>query len=359
MYNVMIVDDMEVFRRDIKRLKLWGEISGFAITAEAFDGRDALKKLEENPMDLVITDIRMPVMDGIELLREISEKKLCPYTVLLSDFTEYNYARQGFVYGAFDYISKSIDEEALLELLGRIKQQLDNKQQEEQKQNELQGIVEETLLSAVDIKQISETISKGETIAIVSTAALVDMIGLTFHYDKKNALLILRKTINEIVNETLKNHPWIDLYIDIIELKDNDFSNCKNWNEVKETVLHTTEQLISVINLFIGNHDNEIIRHTCEYILKNVNEKFNVSLLAERLFISKSYLSELFKQKIGFTLLEYITMVKMERAKVLLKNKSLKAYEIAYQLGYKENEYFSKVFKKYTAMSLSEYRQGL
>ena len=75
MFKVMIVDDVEVMRRDVKRLKLWGESSGFIIEAEAVDGLDALEQLEKHSIDLVITDIRMPHVDGIELLRQISEKK--------------------------------------------------------------------------------------------------------------------------------------------------------------------------------------------------------------------------------------------------------------------------------------------
>lgn len=55
----MIVDDMEIVRLQLKRLKIWGEVSGFEITNEARNGHEALQKLQSNPVDLVITDIRM------------------------------------------------------------------------------------------------------------------------------------------------------------------------------------------------------------------------------------------------------------------------------------------------------------
>ena len=65
MLEVMIVDDMEIMRKEIKRLKIWREQTGFIVSAEAKDGQDAIKKLREKNMDLVITDIRMPIVDGV------------------------------------------------------------------------------------------------------------------------------------------------------------------------------------------------------------------------------------------------------------------------------------------------------
>lgn len=357
MFKVMIVDDMEVLRRDVKRLKLWGEKSGFIITEEAKDGLEALKKLEDKPVDLVITDIRMPIMDGIELLRNISEKKLCSYVVLLSDYTEYNYARQGFVYGAFDYIGKPVDDKELERLLERIEQQLSERKQEEQKLIELQGIVEEAFFTAADVEQIVEMICHGEAKAAVLTAAMVDTIGASFNYDNRRALFVLKDAVNKIINETLKNHQWITAYIDVNILKKTDFENCKNWEEIKATIVEVEEKLISVVVRFIGCNNNSIVKQACEYVLGHIDKELSVKALSERLYISKSYLSDLFKQKFGVSLLEYITMVKMERAKMLLRDDNLKNYEIAYKLGFHDNEYFNKVFKKYTGMSLTEFRQ--
>jgi two-component system response regulator YesN len=348
---------MEVLRRDVKRLRLWGENSGFIITEEAKDGLDALKKLEANPIDLVITDIRMPNMDGIELLRNISEKKLCPYAVLLSDYTEYNYARQGFVYGAFDYIGKPLDEKELANLLERIRQHLEEKQQEEQKLTELQEIVEEAFFPAADVKQIIEFICNGDAKAAVSANAMVDTIGTSFNYDKTKALLVLKNAMNMVINETLKNHPWITAYMGADLLKNINFEDCKDWEEIKAAVIEAEERLISVIVKFIGSHDSTIVKQVCEYVLEHIDEELSVKMLSEKMFISKSHLSYIFKQKFGVSLLEYITMVKIERAKRLLREENLKNYEIAYKLGFQDNEYFSKVFKRHTGMSPTEFRK--
>lgn len=139
MYRVLIVDDIDILRYDLKRMKVWGETTGFAIEDEASDGREALKKLRESSFDLLITDIRMPVMDGMELLRAVSKENLCPCIVMLSDYTEYSYAREGLLHGAFDYLGKPVNQNDILELLGRAKIFLDQKKRTERKDHTMGG----------------------------------------------------------------------------------------------------------------------------------------------------------------------------------------------------------------------------
>ena len=78
-----------------------------------------LEKLEKGDTDLFITDIRMPFVDGMELLKVIHEKQLCPCTILFSEYSDFEYARAGIVNGAFDYLLKSADESQLSDALDR------------------------------------------------------------------------------------------------------------------------------------------------------------------------------------------------------------------------------------------------
>ncbi len=356
MFKVMIVDDVEVLRRDVKRLKLWGEDSGFIITEEAKDGQEALKKLEANSIDLVITDIKMPNMDGIELLQNISEKKLCPFTVLLSDYAEYNYARQAFLHGAFDYLAKPVEEKELTKLLARIKNQLNEKLQQEQKLQILQGIAEEVLFIADDTEQVIALIQNGAPKAASFSSDLIDKIGMYFNSNRTRTLLTLRNAMHEIIGKTLQTHEWIEMFVDVDSLKTVDYSNCKNQEEMKALAMAVLEKLITVINKLMGCRNNKIVKQACEYTLKHIDEDISVKKLSEKLFINKSYLSEIFKQQVGITVLEYITMVKMERAKKLLHEGNLKNYQIAETLGFQDNEYFGRLFKKYTGVLPKDYR---
>lgn len=125
MYQTLVVDDREICRRQIKRSPTLGDGREFCVKFEAQNGAEALKILEHNKVDLVITDIRMPVMDGLELLREIKERDICRCVVLLSEYTDFIYAKQGLVLGAFDFIEKPIEPGRLEELLPRVKCFLD------------------------------------------------------------------------------------------------------------------------------------------------------------------------------------------------------------------------------------------
>lgn len=105
MYNVLLVDDKEAYRRGIQRMPFFRNTgSDFQILQTARNGKEALECLHENHIDLVLTDIRIPIMDGLSLLKEIHQNTLCGCTVLLSEYRDFTYAREGIVYGAFDYL---------------------------------------------------------------------------------------------------------------------------------------------------------------------------------------------------------------------------------------------------------------
>jgi len=342
MYKVMIVDDMEVLRRDVKRLSLWGEASGFIIEEEAKDGLEALAKLKSKSIDLVITDIRMPNMDGIELLRNIYEKKLCPFTVLLSDYTEYNFARQGFLYGAFDYIGKPVDETELTGLLARIRKHLD----------------EMSRFRREDIKQVILQIENDNPHAAATLANdLIDTICDAHADDRPKMQHLLKNTVREMIGEILKTHSWLDRFADTEALVTADYSTFHDPKEMKAFIKGKLGELLMMIHRFAGGHGSDIVRRACDYVLTNIEEEISVKLLSEKLFINKSYLSEVFKQKSGMTLLQYITMAKIERAKKLLREGNLKNYQICDLLGFKDVEYFGKLFKKHTGVLPRDYKK--
>ncbi|MDT8717265.1 response regulator [Clostridium sp. 19966] len=129
MYKVMIVDDEPFVRQGLISLINWAEYD-FQICCESDNGIDALKSAKEYSPDLIITDIRMPEMSGLELIREC-EKELksgCKY-IILSGYSEFEYARQAMSYGVVNYILKPIDEDEVKESLARIKKELDEKNQ--------------------------------------------------------------------------------------------------------------------------------------------------------------------------------------------------------------------------------------
>ncbi|WP_019637306.1 response regulator transcription factor [Paenibacillus fonticola] len=122
MMKVMIVDDELLMRIGLKSMLNWEE-HGFQIIGEAANGKEALLMIRQQPPDLIITDIKMPVMDGLELIRQASQMlNHCQY-VILSCLDEFHYAKEALRLGAADYLIKGdIKMQMLLEVLETVKQ---------------------------------------------------------------------------------------------------------------------------------------------------------------------------------------------------------------------------------------------
>lgn len=119
MFSVLLVEDDLATRFVYKGMKTWTDC-GFNITKEASDGGQALRILEKESFDLIFTDIRMPFVDGIELLRKLKENNNTIPVVFASSYNEFEYARQGLILGAFDYLLKPVDESKLRDVLTRV-----------------------------------------------------------------------------------------------------------------------------------------------------------------------------------------------------------------------------------------------
>lgn len=106
MRRVLIVDDEVLVRIGIKHSIAW-EQNGFELIGEASDGKEALEMIQKLAPDIVILDINMPVLNGIEVLRELKEQKYKGKVIVLTCFNEIEYARSAMKYGASDYVLKT------------------------------------------------------------------------------------------------------------------------------------------------------------------------------------------------------------------------------------------------------------
>ena len=130
MYTVMIVDDEKAIRNNLPHALDFRSL-GFQVSAEAKNGRDALEQLEKTPADLVFLDVCMPVLDGVGFLRELSawEEEKRPFVVMLSGYSEFEYARAAIRYGVKGYLLKPVDEDEAQPLLLDIRRELDERAQ--------------------------------------------------------------------------------------------------------------------------------------------------------------------------------------------------------------------------------------
>ena len=358
----MIVDDMDIIRREIKRFKLWGEETGFVISDEAKNGHEAMEKLAKNPVDLVITDIRMPKLDGIELLKRITAEKLCNCVVLISDHSEFNYARQGLVLGAFDYMVKPVEEEEFKKLLQRVRDYIVEKKFEQQRMQHL----EQSLIEKIDlyfphpeINQLIELIKAGDERTKEYAKHIVDIVYSNLNSDLIKSESILNSIIYEIVNKLQEYYNWLDKFIINKELDSIDFSEFIDLGFIKAAFVSRINNISFLVNkLNYGTEVNGMMDQACKCVLENIDSGISLSAVCNLIFMNKNHVSETFKQKAGISFTEYLTTVKMERAKKLIIEGRLKNYEMAEMLGFKDVEYFSKLFKKYTGCSPTEFKNS-
>ncbi|MCJ7843244.1 response regulator [Lederbergia sp. NSJ-179] len=124
MYKILLVDDEQEIRFGLKNYFPWNNL-GFDVIHDCENGKKALEFMKENLVDVVLTDIRMPVMDGIDLARELKEKEIPIQIIFLSGYKDFHYAQNAIKYGVRDYIVKPGKYEEIEEVFTVLKKDLD------------------------------------------------------------------------------------------------------------------------------------------------------------------------------------------------------------------------------------------
>ena len=144
LYRVVLVDDEEDIRVGISRKMDWARL-GFTLVGEAENGEEALEKCEQLRPDVVLTDIKMPFMDGLELCRRLRQTLPAAKLVVFSGFDDFEYARQAVGMNVFEYILKPINAPELGQVMTRLKEELDRQQADRRDMESLRRRYEENL----------------------------------------------------------------------------------------------------------------------------------------------------------------------------------------------------------------------
>lgn len=123
MYSILIADDEKYVRQDIVNSVNWCDY-GFYIIGEAGNGEEALQKIKEWHPDILITDIRMPFINGLDLIAEAVKLQPSLRTVIISGYEDFNYAQQAIRLHVVSYLTKPIDEDSVIRLLMELNQML-------------------------------------------------------------------------------------------------------------------------------------------------------------------------------------------------------------------------------------------
>lgn len=137
----------------------------------------------------------------------------------------------------------------------------------------------------------------------------------------------------------------------------SEIKDCKTIVQLKETILKITCYVFDVINE--NKNTNHLIKSAVEYIKENYHEDIDLETIAKNIFITPGYLSLLFKQETGVNFLEYLHKYRIQKAKEYFHNKLLKNYEVSRMVGYANEKYFSQMFKRYTGLTPTQYKDSI
>lgn len=257
--------------------------------------------------------------------------------MLCSEKADFEYARMGIIYGAFDYFIAPFNKEQLYSVFSRIK-------------NEAVSDVQDENVRAACIASFFRNRDEGIYKYI---ADMTDEIYLASP-DYTSAEDTLRKIYTKVVDDIFSGSDWLDLYKSSSSFYEDD-SELTGRAYGAYITDRLTELFRDYCELF-PSVNNDKIREVILYILNNPESDLKQKTIASEYYINSSYLSTIFYSQTQLRFVDYLTTVKLSRAGWLLQNTEMKVTEIAERLDYKDVGYFSRMFKKQYGVTPTEYR---
>ena len=132
---------------------------------------------------------------------------------------------------------------------------------------------------------------------------------------------------------------------------------CDNVNELNAILEEAAISVVQKVNGYNNKSIKLILRKAVEYLQENFNEQVTLNEVAEQTFVSTYYISRLFKKETGKNFVDYLNEIRIEKAKILLKDIKYKTYEVAESVGIPDAHYFSRLFKKHVGVTPTEFRE--
>ena len=386
MYNILIVDDEPIVKIALRSILPWEEY-GFFICGTAGNGLEALSLIEKQHPDVIITDLKMPGMDGLELIHTLKEKNYPGEILVLSNYEDFDSVRSALLLGAADYLLKiKIQADTLLACLNKTTEKLQKKAGEKspvpeetisenrnrlllsffQGDSSLASFIQENRETKLGFMEKScaicyvtfEKFLSNDAFSI-SANLLRDMIldavqGALQPYilvlNDYSALVVFSQrelTVSQIKVEQLVKKLYNRFTMYQSFAPDMPYQeNLKNYEEARKIYqsFHQNE----------GHYKNDVAK-TIAYIEENYMHRLTLASISANVNLSSSYLCRVFKSEVGISITSYLNNLRIRKAATLIKEQALSLKEISAMVGIDDQLYFSRLFKKCMGISPSEY----
>ncbi len=461
MYKVIIIDDEPIVLESIKKSIQWDKL-GYTVVGTFRNPIRAIEYLIDNVCDLVITDIKMPQMTGIELIKKIKQLDIKTEFMIVSGYADFHYAKEAIHLGVYDYILKPIDVNQINEILMNLKINLDNKTT----QQEIITL-EKMKSDVIDVKQIFPVLNEGYLVVVIKFKEksmnlfknISDLVVFNISHAKNMVIYLFElNNLNDVEDYIIENQKYIvsvgiDKCLDneksfgktlhqalvacycgifthdkkiwyyekpsnneilalFYEFKDMVVSNrpdvsmidklkkvflqsknpieaCvifsvlmsqletnkpyekeKNFENIllqADSMLEQYQQIDDFVN-YIKEYleiqtnkkkdyaQNELLEDIRTYIENNYHQPLKLKDVADKFYINMNYLCQIFKDYYSCGFIDYLTNVRLTKAKELLANKNLTIAKISEMVGYNDHYYFIRVFSKHYNITPGKYR---
>lgn len=407
MYRIMIIDD-EITSQDMIYNFIKTRLPMYEITNICNNGQDALETFRTSPADILLVDIRMPVMDGLTFIEKLNEITSDVVPIIISSYGEFSYAQTAMRLGVVHYLLKPLDFQELTHALDAATQTLRfkritytplsllNDSQELYIHDILRGRYTDRERSLQNFSELDFPFSYDTDYGLYIRIDFLNTEKWTYGSD--TLITAIANLVNLIYspmflipmfrNQTSCNYLFIcstNTVPDFSELIEQ-VQQLLNISITVDTMLCFTslEQLRATASEspillpcadfavnsknIIGNKEEELltediedsvlqtsIKNAIAYMQEHFAEDLTRDIMAEKVYMSGAHFSRCFKMIVGISYKDYLTEIRMQKAIELLRTNA-KIADIAQQVGYPTPNRFNINFRQYTSYTPSEYR---
>lgn len=344
MQYVGIYDKSGQTAEEIRQMPFWSVRNDFELIEVIQDEDEIYTYLNTRRPNIFILVMEQSERFTMERLKQITSLFLGIKIILIGHEKSYEVVRNIFLNGAFDYLIHPIDARQLEESMIRVYDMIGL------------GYVVNDLQMKVDALIDNIFLGGGQEEIIIQS--MIEQIYEDWKQDAINCQVITDKAKNHIYEILIDRKPWLEkfLYRNDFTYKFG-FSLMRKDEVIREWVRCFKEASKMVVKYQII--DDKLVYRIGKYIVVHVDEKLSLESVAEGVYLNPSYVSHIFKKITGMNFTDYMAEVKVDRAKVLLRDSRMKIYDVASTIGYSDAEYFAKIFKKKTGYSPTAYQKKL
>ncbi len=409
--KVFLVDDEIVVREGIRESFPW-EDSPYNLVGEAPDGEMAIPMIRDTNPDIVITDIKMPFMDGIELCKILRSQLPWISIIVLSGYDEFEYARKCLQLGVREYLLKPINAEELRAALDKVSEEINEERKSREHAKSLRermesgnSFVKEKLLGSLYSEESMEEdavsaleelramgspvnapyyvvtdaafepVSQGQAIS----AELALSSAGTVHASPSRTgtrLLVLGDTPEDAEERVYAFATSLSFELeraglssirigigDIVDKPGEIFRSFKTARHIRHLLSEKDDEKALIFGTremgdnVADKKTSAVINEAKLYMAENfAQSSLMLQDVAKAVGMSNSRFSTVFSQQSGQTFTEYLLSLRLNKARELLRTTDMRSSQVAFEVGYNDAHYFSYIFKKNLGMTPSEYR---